>query len=180
MCRKVTPCAYNFALFRSCILLCLHDADNPPISCLYNVDSLPALSNLTKELASMTSDIWEERPHNVPRHPLSDITNADQPSSMDLHEKRELMKARRRAAYRKKKEKATVKQQDEKLSALTISGKNASWEGTAMILYILPPFHNIMLTSNHMQICKMFPCYLSVISLRCVNQPRWTLTRKKS
>ncbi|XP_044380597.1 uncharacterized protein [Triticum aestivum] len=45
----------------------------------------------------------------------------DQPSSMDLHEKRELMKARRRAAYRKKKEKATVKQQDEKLSALTIS-----------------------------------------------------------
>nr|XP_045084737.1 uncharacterized protein LOC123494120 [Aegilops tauschii subsp. strangulata] len=64
---------------------------------------------------------WQERQHNVPRHPHSDITNADQPSSMDLDEKRELIKARRRAAYRKKKEEATVKQQEENLSALTIS-----------------------------------------------------------
>ena len=91
----------------------------------------------------MQRDSWQERPHNVPRHPHSDITNADQPSSVDLDEKRELIKARRRAAYRKKKEEATVKQQEENLSALTISGKNALWEGTAMILYILPPFHNI-------------------------------------
>ncbi|XP_044425279.1 uncharacterized protein [Triticum aestivum] len=84
-------------------------------------DSLPALSNLTKELAGMQRDNEEKRSQNVPRHPLSDITNAYQPSSMDLDEKRELIKARRRAAYRKKKEEATVKQQDENLSALMIS-----------------------------------------------------------
>ena len=101
----------------------------------------------------MQRDSWEERSHNVPRHPHSDITNADQPSSVDLDEKRELIKARRRASYRKKKEEATVKQQEENLSALTISGKNALWEGTAMILYILPPFQNIILISFHMQIC---------------------------
>ena len=121
---RLTPCAYNFALFRSNILLCLHDADSHPISFLYTVDSLPALSNLTKELASMQRDKEEKRPQNVPHHPLSDITNAYQPSSMDLDEKREFIKSRRRAAYRKKKEEATVKQQDENLSALTISGKN--------------------------------------------------------
>ena len=119
---RLTPCAYNFALFRSNILLCLHDADNPPISFLYNVDSLPALSNLTKELASMQRDKEEKRPQNVPRHPLSDITNADQPSSVDLDEKRELKKARRRAAYRKKKEEADSKQKVENLTAITISG----------------------------------------------------------
>ena len=90
---------------------------------------------------------------NVPLLPLGDITNGCQPTSVDLDEKKEQIKARRRAAYRKKKEEATVKQQDENLSALTISGKNALWEGTAMILYILPPFHNIMLISFHMQIC---------------------------
>ena len=101
----------------------------------------------------MQRDSWEERPQNVPRHPLSDITNAYQPSSMDLDEKKEQIKARRRAAYRKKKEEAASKQQDENLSALTISGKNALWEGTAMILYILPPFQNIILISFHMQIC---------------------------
>ena len=101
----------------------------------------------------MQRDSWQERPHNVPRHPHSDITNADQPSSVDLDEKRELIKARRRAAYRKKKEEATVKQQDENLSALTISGKNVLCVGTTIIVYILPPFHNIMLISFHMQIC---------------------------
>ncbi|KAM3312783.1 hypothetical protein ACQJBY_032538 [Aegilops geniculata] len=69
----------------------------------------------------MQHDNEEKRPQNVPRHLLSDITNAYQPSSMDLDEKRELIKARRRAAYRKKKEEAIVKQQDEYLSALTIS-----------------------------------------------------------
>ncbi|XP_044374910.1 uncharacterized protein [Triticum aestivum] len=95
--------------------------DNHPISFLYTVDSLPDLSNLTKELASMQRDNEEKRPQNVPRHPLSDITNAYQPSSMDLDEKRELIKARRRAAYQKKKEEPIVKQQDENLSALTIS-----------------------------------------------------------
>ena len=165
MCRKVTPCAYYFALFRSCILLCLHDADNPPISFLCNVDSLPVFSNLTKELASMQRDSWEERPQNVPRHPLSDITNADQPSSVDLDEKRELIKARRRAAYRKKKEEATVKQQDENLSALMISGNNVLCVGNAMIVYILPPFYNIMLISDekwwghHQCTSKCVKCY---------------------
>ena len=86
---RLTPCAYNFALFRSNILLCLHDADSHPISFLYTVDSLPALSNLTKELASMQRDKEEKRPQNVPHHPLSDITNAYQPSSMDLDKKRD-------------------------------------------------------------------------------------------
>ncbi|XP_048530186.1 uncharacterized protein LOC125509291 isoform X2 [Triticum urartu] len=53
---------------------------------------------------------------------------SDQPSSVDLDEKRELIKARGRAAYRKKKEEATVKQQDENLSALTISDMlNVGW-----------------------------------------------------
>ena len=41
----------------------------------------------------MQRDSWEERSHNVPRHPLSDITNAYQPSSMDLDEKKERIKA---------------------------------------------------------------------------------------
>ena len=96
----------------------------------------------------MQHDSWQERPHNVPCHPQSDINNADQPSSVDLDEKRELKKARRRAAYRKKKEEDTVKQQDENLSALTTSGKSVLCVGTVMIVYILPPFHNIMLISD--------------------------------
>lgn len=50
-------------------------------------------------------------------------------------EKMEQIKARRRAAYRKKKEEATVKQQDENLSALTISGKNDLCFSTTMIVY---------------------------------------------
>ena len=33
-------------------LLCLHDADNPPITFLYNGDSLPAPSNLTRNYAT--------------------------------------------------------------------------------------------------------------------------------
>ena len=72
---------------------------------------------------------------NVARHPLGDITNAYQPSSMDLDERKELIKARRRASYRKRKEEATVKQQNENLSALTISGKNVLFVGATMIVY---------------------------------------------
>lgn len=71
---------------------------------------------------------------NVARHPLGDITNAYQPSSMDVDERKELIKARRRAAYRKRKEEATVKQQNENLSALTISGKNVLCVGATMIV----------------------------------------------
>ena len=74
----------------------------------------------------MQHDSWQERPHNVPRHPQSDINNADQPSSVDLDEKRELIKARRRAAYRKKKEEATVKQQDKVLVYKVVDGKAVS------------------------------------------------------
>ena len=63
---------------------------------------------------------------NAAWHPLGDITNAYQPSSMELDEKKELLKARRRAAYRKKKDellKATGKQQDGNQAARAISGK---------------------------------------------------------
>lgn len=73
--------------------------------------------------AGMQRNNEEKRQENVPRHPLSDITDAYRPSSMDLDEKKEVIKARRRAAYRKKKEEANVKRQDENLSALTISDK---------------------------------------------------------
>ena len=86
--------------------------------------------------------------HKVPSSPLGDITNGYQPTSVDLDEKNDQIKARGRAAYRKKKEESTVKQQDENLSALTISGKNVLCLGTAMILYILRPFQNIRLISD--------------------------------
>ena len=97
---------------------------------------------------------------NVARHPLGDITNAYQPSSMDVDERKELIKARRRAAYRKRKEEATVKQQNENLSALTISV--------------------MRVPSMYKRMCKMFPYPLPVISLMGINQPRCTLTRKRS
>jgi hypothetical protein len=66
------------------------------------------VSLMKKELASMQRGNKEQRQQNGPRHPLSDITNAYQPSSMDLDEKKELINARRRAAYLKKKEEATI------------------------------------------------------------------------
>ena len=41
------PCLISDQYF-----LCLHDADNPPISFLYNGDSLPAPTNLTQNYAT--------------------------------------------------------------------------------------------------------------------------------
>ena len=93
----------------------------------------------------MQRNTEEKRQENVPRHPLSDITDANRPSSMDLDDKKEVIKAWRRVAYRKKKEEANVNRQDENLTALTISGKNVLCVGTAMIVYILPPLQNIRL-----------------------------------
>ncbi|XP_044422722.1 uncharacterized protein [Triticum aestivum] len=58
---------------------------------------------------------------NVLRAPLGDITNGYQPTSVDLDEKKEQLKARRRATYRKKKEDAAVKHLHENLPALAIS-----------------------------------------------------------
>ena len=61
--------------------------------------------------------IYKQMCKMFPRSPLDDITNGYQPTSVDLDEKKEQIKARRRAAYRKKKEEATIKK-DENLPAL--------------------------------------------------------------
>ncbi|KAM3296676.1 hypothetical protein ACQJBY_038828 [Aegilops geniculata] len=55
------------------------------------------------------------------RAPLGDITNGYQPTSVDLDEKKEQLKARRRATYHKKKEDAAVNHLHENLPALAIS-----------------------------------------------------------
>jgi hypothetical protein len=44
---KLKAFAVNFSLFSFKIWLCLNDADNPPISFLYNESLLPAPSNPT-------------------------------------------------------------------------------------------------------------------------------------
>ena len=85
---------------------------------------------------------------NVTLSPLGDITNGFQPTSVYLDEKKEQIKARKQVAYRKKKEEATAKQQDENMSALTILGKYVLCVGTTRIVYILPPYQNIRLTSE--------------------------------
>jgi hypothetical protein len=77
---------------------------------------------MTIELAIKQRNDEEERQHDASRHPLSDITNGYQPASMEVDEKKEALKARRRAAYRRKKDESTLNQQNENLSALTISG----------------------------------------------------------
>jgi hypothetical protein len=60
---------------------------------------------------------------NVSLSPFGDIGNVSQRTSVDLDDKNELIKARRRAAYRKRKEEAAKNQPDENLPVQTISGK---------------------------------------------------------
>lgn len=84
---------------------------------------------------------------NVLRAPLGDITNGYQPTSVDLDEKKEQLKARRRATYRKKKEDAAVKHLHENLPALAISGMNIVCFSSTMI-YIGPLLQTIRLLSE--------------------------------
>ena len=81
------------------------------------------------------------------RPPLGDITNGYQPTSVDLDEKKEQLKARRRATYRKKKEDAAVKHLHENLPALAISGMNVVCFSSTMI-YIGPLLQTIRLLSE--------------------------------
>ncbi|KAM3411067.1 hypothetical protein ACQJBY_002982 [Aegilops geniculata] len=87
-------------------------SDNPPISFLYNGDSLPAPSNLTQNFATdvqQSSNVALNVAKQTLKNGMSD-------------EKREQYNARRRAAYRKKKEDGTVKRQDENQPSLPMSG----------------------------------------------------------
>ena len=84
---------------------------------------------------------------NVLRAPLGDITNGYQPTSVDLDEKKEQLKARRRATYRKKKDEAAVKHLHENLPALAISGMNIVCFSSTMI-YIGPLLQTIRLLSE--------------------------------